>query len=259
MILFVYSLVVLIATFLGSFIGLGGGVIIKPVFDLINVHTLPEIAFLSSCAVFSMSIASTTRHIIKKTPIKASVVLLISVGSVAGGILGNFLFNKAISVAPSQNIVKGFQSLTLFLLLICVILSVKGDLKSFKVKNPIAIVLSGLLLGTTAAFLGIGGGPINVAFLTLMFSFTMKDAAVYSVAIIFFSQLSNIIITYIKTGFVGFPVKILWVIIPCAVIGGLIGSMFNRKCDEKVIKTTFITSVAMIASLSLFNAIIAFS
>lgn len=46
----------------------------------------------------------------------------------------------------------------------CVIIFVSGNFKTFNVKNPIAILLSGLLLGTAAAFLGIGGGPINVAF-----------------------------------------------------------------------------------------------
>ncbi len=84
----------------------------------------------------------------------------------------------------------------------CVIIFVSGNFKTFNVKNPIAILLSGVLLDTAAAFLGIGGGPINVAFLTLMFSFTMRDAAVYSVAVIFFSpNAQTFISTYIKTGF----------------------------------------------------------
>lgn len=258
MILFIYSAVVFIATLLGSFVGLGGGVIIKPVLDVINAHTLSQIAFFSSCAVFAMSLTSTARHIIKKTPIRPSVVLYVSIGSVAGGIIGNFLFNKALSSAASQDTVKGIQSAVLCVFLICVIVFVSGNFKTFKIKNPVAIVLSGLLLGTAAAFLGIGGGPINVAFLTLMFSFSMKDAAVYSVAIIFFSQLSNIITTYIKTGFGDFSVEVLLIIIPCAVIGGLLGSKLNRKCSEKVIQTTFTVSVALVAALSLYNAAASF-
>lgn len=258
MVLIIYAAVVFIATLLGSFVGLGGGVIIKPVLDVINAHTLSQIAFISSCAVFSMSVSSTTRHIIKKTPIKISIVLEIAMGSVAGGILGNFLFNKALLSAQSPDIVKGIQSTLLCVLLICVVVFVSGNFKTFKIQNPIAIILSGLLLGTAAAFLGIGGGPINVALLTLLFSFSMKDAAVYSVAIIFFSQLSNIITTYIKTGFEGFPLKVLLIVIPCAIIGGLLGSKLNRKCNEKAIKVTFTIAVSLVAVLSLYNAITAF-
>ena len=37
--------------------------------------------------------------------------------------------------------------------------------KSFKVKNPICIILVGLALGFIASFFGVGGGPINVHFL----------------------------------------------------------------------------------------------
>lgn len=258
MVLILYGFVVFLATLLGSFVGLGGGVIIKPVLDVINAHSLTEISSFSSCAVFAMSITSTTRHIIKKTPIKPSIVLLVALGSVGGGLLGNYLFNYALSVSSTPNTVRGIQSAILAVFLVCVIIFVSGNFKTFNVKNPIAILLSGLLLGTAAAFLGIGGGPINVAFLTLMFSFTMRDAAVYSVAVIFFSQCANIISTYIKTGFSGFDMKVLLVIIPVAVIGGFIGSILNRKCNEKAIKVTFIIAVSSVAALSLYNAVMSF-
>ena len=258
MVLILYGFVVFLATLLGSFVGLGGGVIIKPVLAVIKAHSLPEISFFSSCAVFAMSITSTTRHIIKKTPIKPSIVLLVALGSVGGGLLGNYLFNYALSVSSTPNTVRVIQSAILAVFLVCVIIFVSGNFKTFNVKNPIAILLSGLLLGTAAAFLGIGGGPINVAFLTLMFSFTMRDAAVYSVAVIFFSQCANIISTYIKTGFSGFDMKVLLVIIPVAVIGGFIGSILNRKCNEKAIKVTFTIAVSSVAALSLYNAIMSF-
>lgn len=152
MVLILYGFVVFLATLLGSFVGLGGGVIIKPVLDVINAHSLTEISFFSSCAVFAMSITSTTRHIIKKTPIKPSIVLLVALGSVGGGLLGNYLFNYALSVSSTPNTVRGIQSAILAVFLVCVIIFVSGNFKTFNVKNPIAILLSGLLLGTAAAF-----------------------------------------------------------------------------------------------------------
>ena len=110
----------------------------------------------------------------------------------------------------------------------------------------------------TAAFLGIGGGPINVAVLTILFSFTMRDAAVYSVAIIFFSQLSNLITSFVNTHFEGFDVKYLLVIIPAAILCGFFGAKLNRKCNEKTIRTVFTASVCAVAALSLYNAVTAF-
>ena len=40
MIFIIYGAVIFIATLLGAFVGLGGGVVIKPVLDVINFHPL---------------------------------------------------------------------------------------------------------------------------------------------------------------------------------------------------------------------------
>lgn len=61
-----------------------------------------------------------------------------------------------------------------------------------------------------------------------------------------------------KTGFSGFDMKVLLVIIPVAVIGGFIGSILNRKCNEKAIKVTFTIAVSSVAALSLYNAVMSF-
>lgn len=258
MIFIIYGAVIFIATLLGAFVGLGGGVVIKPVLDVINFHPLVQVAFFSSCAVFSMSITSTAKHLKNKTPINMKFVLLFALGSVLGGFTGNKLFSLALANSSSPDIVKGIQSSLLCALMILVIASVNLNVKKFSIKNPALISLTGLLLGMTAAFLGIGGGPINVAVLTILFSFTMRDAAVYSVAIIFFSQLSNLITSFVNTHFEGFDVKYLIVIIPAAILGGFFGAKLNRRCNEKTIRTVFTVSVCAVAALSLYNAVTAF-
>ena len=57
---FIYSIVIFLSTLLGAFVGLGGGVIIKPMLDVLHMHTLSEIAFFSSCAVLAMFLAVST-------------------------------------------------------------------------------------------------------------------------------------------------------------------------------------------------------
>lgn len=251
-------MVILIATLLGAFVGLGGGVIIKPMLDVLAFHDLTQISFFSACAVFAMSVTSTARHIKNKTPINPKIVTLFGLGSAVGGILGNKIFNIALTASETPDTVKGIQSVLLFSLLVLVVLSVNVNVKKFHLKNPFAIVFSAFALGLVSSFIGIGGGPINVAVITVLFSFTMRDAAVYSVAIIFFSQLASILTTFINTGFAGFDLKYLIAIIPCAVLGGLIGAKLNRKCSEKVIRVVFTITVSAFALLSLYNAVSAF-
>lgn len=255
MIYLIYGAVIFVATCLGAFVGLGGGVIIKPVMDFIGFHSLQEIAFYSSAGVFVMALTSTAKHIRKKTPIDIKTVLLFSLGSVFGGFLGNRGFDYALKSVEFPDTVKCIQSLMLFILMVFVIISVNAKIKGLGISNPAVITISGLILGFIAAFLGIGGGPVNVAVLTVLFSFTMKDAAVYSVAVIVFSQFVNLVTMYIETGFKDFDFKILAVVAVCAVFGGTVGAGFNRKYSEKTIRTVFTVVVLGVALLTLYNFI----
>lgn len=259
MIYAIYSVVIFIATLLGAFVGLGGGIIIKPVLDFISFHELAEVAFFSSGAVFAMSVTSTIKHIRNKTPINMKTVLFFAVGSILGGFVGNKIFNYALSISNSPEIVRAVQSTILAIFLVFVIVSVNAKIKHFEIKNPVAIVFVGLMLGLSAAFLGIGGGPINVAVLTVLFSFAMRDAAVYSVAIVLFSQLSNLATIFVNTGFKGYDLKYLLVIIPFAILGGFFGAKLNRKCNEKTIRTVFSIAISLVVVLSAYNAVIAFA
>jgi len=58
MITLLYTLIILIATTAGALGGLGGGVIIKPLFDAIGVHDASTVGVYSTLAVFTMCIVS---------------------------------------------------------------------------------------------------------------------------------------------------------------------------------------------------------
>ena len=240
---------------MGAFVGLGGGVIIKPLLDLIGHDPVSVVNFISACAVFSMSISSTVKHVKAKTEIDFKFIVTLSIGAVAGGIGGSSLFDYLLTQFDNDTL-KRLQGLILGILLVASVIYINvKNAKSFKIKNPAGIVFVGLALGFIASFLGVGGGPINVAFLVLFFSMSMKDAAVYSVGTIFFSQLSKLVTMAIKGSIPDFSPLVLIVAVVCAVTGGIIGAQMNKKCNEKVIKTVFTVVVAAIAAVNFYNAI----
>ncbi len=55
----IYFVVIVLANTVGAISGMGGGVLIKPILDLIGVHSVAGISFYSTVAVFTMSIVST--------------------------------------------------------------------------------------------------------------------------------------------------------------------------------------------------------
>jgi len=83
----------------------------------------------------------------------------------------------------------------------------------------------------------------------------VKESAVYSVAIIFFSQLTKLITLFASDGIAPYSHqwKTLLFILPAAVIGGLVGSKFNRKFDDKVIRKVFVAAMIVLVALNLYN------
>ena len=254
----IYSAVILVATTLGAFVGLGGGVIIKPVLDFIGKEPRMQVDFLSAAAVFTMSVVSTGKCIKRKQKIDVGIILFIAAGSVTGGWLGSAVMDY-IGTFIAQQTIRCIQAFTLAILLTAVSICVSKNSFSFNIKNKLAILFVGLVLGFIASFLGIGGGPINVAVLALFFSMNVKDSAVYSVAIIFFSQLSKLITIFATAGFESYAHqwKTLIFILPAAVIGGFIGSSLNRKFDDKLIRKVFVTVMVLLIILNVYNGVTA--
>ncbi|MGN0542392.1 MAG: sulfite exporter TauE/SafE family protein [Acutalibacteraceae bacterium] len=252
----IYAVVILVATTLGAFVGLGGGVIIKPVLDFIGAEPRMQVDFLSAAAVFTMSVVSTGKSIKNKVSFKKDIIAFVAIGSIAGGYLGSACMNLLGTVAKQDNI-RCIQAFTLAVLLTAVCIYVSKCSFSFKIENSFAVCAVGLALGFIASFLGIGGGPINVAALTLFFSMSVKDSAVYSVAIIFFSQLSKLITIFATTGVEPYAHqwKTLLFILPAAVIGGFLGTKLNRKFDDKIIRKVFAVSMVVLVALNIYNGV----
>ena len=250
----IYTAVILAATTLGAFVGLGGGVIIKPVLDFIGQEPRMQVDFLSCVAVFTMSVVSTCKSIKNKRKFDKSIVLFIAFGSIAGGWLGSAVMDF-IGGYIEQSTIRCIQAFVLACLLTAVSIYVGKCSFSFNIKSKAAILAVGLVLGFFASFLGIGGGPINVAVLTLFFSMNVKESAVYSVAIIFFSQLSKLITLFATDGISVYSHqwKTLLFILPAAILGGIIGNTLNKKFDDKIIRKVFVSVMVLLIILNLYN------
>ena len=89
-----YFIIIILANTVGAISGMGGGVLIKPVFDAIGAHSVPAITFYSTVAVLTMSVVSTLRQR-KNLVIDYPVAGLISLGAIIGGMLGNVVFESS--------------------------------------------------------------------------------------------------------------------------------------------------------------------
>lgn len=254
-----YFIVIVLANSVGSVSGMGGGVIIKPVLDLVGAHDVASISFYSAVAVFTMSIVSTTRQVKTGAKFDWKLLLLVSFGAIVGGFSGNIAFDSFLTFFGDERVVNLIQIVLTIITLLFAFLYAKYNWKSFQFKSFLWYLGCGFILGFLASLLGIGGGPINVSLLMLLFAMPIKQATFYSIATIFFSQLSKLVTIASTTGFVNYDLSILYYVIPAAIIGGLVGARLSNVLSEDKVLVVFQFIIMIVLMINIFNGIMLFT
>ena len=245
--------VCLAASAAGGICGIGGGVIIKPMLDALGVLSVSAISFLSGLTVLSMSVISVFRQR-KARLVELGTGSLLAAGAVAGGIAGNAAFQAVKTMAGSDRFTGVVQALVLALLTLVYSAFLRDRLPSFRVQNPLACVGIGGIMGLLSAFLGIGGGPVNLAVLYFAFSMDTKKAAANSLYIIMFSQFSSFLTSCVQGTIPVFPWHYLLLMTAAGVLGGILGSRVNKRISAEATDKLFAGLLCGIVLICLYNA-----
>lgn len=254
----IFLMVSLMASIIGSICGIGGGVIIKPVLDATGVMGVSSISFLSGCMVLAMAMIS----VYKSMKRDASIVDLrlgtpLAIGAAVGGVLGKDIFQYAYAILPNEDKVGTIQAIVLTVITLGALTYTifSSKIKTHHVKNIFAGVVIGLLLGLISAFLGIGGGPINLVVLAYFFSMDTKYAAANSLYIILFSQSTSLVSTIIKGKVPDYNVVVLILMVLGGVFGGMIGSIICKRISSSQVSKLFIGLMIIIVYINVYNAV----
>ena len=215
----IYFFIALFATTAGSMAGLGGGVIIKPLLDVLGDFNVATISVLSSMTVFSMAIVSIIKQIRYRFKIQYKKTILIGIGLIS----------------------------------VYIFMNNRNKFKTYNVSGIFSCILIGIGLGSIASFLSIGGGPINVCVLTLFFSMNTKEAAVNSIVTILFSQGSKLISIATTTGFETFDLSVMPFMIVGGILGGILGSRYNKSIKELYVLKVFNFVVISLIIVNFYN------
>ena len=260
----IFFLTALLPCIIGATSGIGGGIIMKPVLDLIGSSAAAanirggslgprEINLLSGCTVLAMSAVSLLRGRKNGIRIESGRGIALAAGAVAGGIAGKAIFSLAVRTAD-RNLVGSIQSAMLILMTCCVILYIrkKNTIAKKNLRHLPACAALGLGLGLVSAFIGIGGGPINIMAISYFLSMDTKTSALHSLFVIFLSQLASFAITIIE-GIPPAPMIALATMIPGGVTGAIIGSWVVKLLRNEQIDRLFNTLMLAVIALSFYN------
>lgn len=250
-------LAALFATFMGAICGNGGGVIIKPVMDALLDITVSTISFMSSTTVLVMTITSLLRSRKGSVRIDKAKGTSLAIGGAAGGVLGSYLFSMVGKAVGNGELVSFIQNLSLIIFTAAVFIFTiyKSRIRTLNVSNQILTFIIGLSLGLISAFLGIGGGPINIIVLAYFFSMDSKTAALNSLFIILFAQITNLVSFMISNGIPELNYLFLIGMWITAVVGATLGRMVSKKVDNRTVDKLFMLLMSIIIAICLYNCI----
>ena len=250
----IYFFIALFATTAGSMAGLGVGVIIKPLLVVLGDFNVATISVLSSMTVFSMAIVSIIKQIRYRFKIQYKKTILIGIGSIVGGVIGEKVLKYVLNLSDGSSITTIQNSILLILLIsVYIFMNNRNKFKTYNVSGIFSCILIGIGLGSIASFLSIGGGPINVCVLTLFFSMNTKEAAVNSIVTILFSQGSKLISIATTTGFETFDLSVMPFMIVGGILGGILGSRYNKSIKELYVLKVFNFVVISLIIVNFYN------
>lgn len=252
-----FLLIPLLASTIGSIVGAGGGVIIKPVLDMLGVMPVKTLSFCSGCAVLSMSVASLIRGRNDDVKLDLKVSTSLATGAVFGGIIGKDLLELTANAFETESMLGAMQSILLAVTMVIVIIYVciKSKVRSMNIKNALVSVVIGLLLGAISSYVGIGGGPLNVAVLLFFFGMDAKTAAKNSIFIIVFSQLASIFMCLFTHTVPEFSWFYLILMSVGGILGAMLGNWISKRIDNRAVEFLLKLLTLFVAIISVINAI----
>ncbi len=252
MVYIIEVVVCVFATTIGAVCGVGGGVIMKPVLDACGIMSVEQVSFLSGCTVLAMTCVSVLRQG-KGSLTKTTCAL--AAGGAIGGVLGKNIFQRMVLFFGSGRIAGKWQAIILFvfLLLTFFYMMAEGRIRTYHVKGIMPSLLIGGLLGGVSAFLGIGGGPMNLMVLYFFYSMETKEAVQNSLFIIFTSQLCSLATSIATKSVPIFPWLTLLIMVACGILGARIGRRIHKRLTGHGIQILLDLTILLILGICLYN------
>ena len=253
--LFIFAICLLAST-IGGICGIGGGVVIKPVLDLTSVMSVSAASFLSGLTVLSMSVISVVKNR-GSNELEPQRSVPLGLGAAVGGIIGKLLFESIKKAAQNDSAVGFVQAVVLGAMVLGTLgyVCVKARIVTRQIKNPAVSSSVGLGLGICSSFLGIGGGPMNLAVMHYCFSMGTKQAAANSLLVILLSQTANLIFSLVRGSIPAFSWLTLVLMVTAGLTGGFIAARLHKKLSVKTTDNLFKALLVIIFMICVYNAL----
>ncbi|WP_026907017.1 sulfite exporter TauE/SafE family protein [Paucisalibacillus globulus] len=261
----------MLTAFIGSLVGLGGGVILIPSLLMLN-QFVPGFEWATPQAIVGISLItmvftslSSSLTYLKEGRVDYKTAILFLTGSIPGSMIGSWL--NQFMETEVFSLYFGFLIIIISLLFFLKRTSkkrnvtgrnirtfhVNGEDYQYSVSTPFAFLLS-LVVGTLSGLFGIGGGSIMVPAMILLFGFPVHIATATSMFMIFFVSFIGAG-THIALGHITW--LYVFFFIPGAWIGGRLGAKTNQLLRGKTLEWILRITLIIIGLRMIINGLTA--
>lgn len=253
MIILISLIIGFLSAFVGSLVGLGGGIVFVPAMlflyqymDGFSWASAQTIVGISLITMIFTGLSSTLAYMkLKRVDIKTGVLFLF--GSIPGSVVGSWI-NSKVDV-DSFSLYFGILMLVILVLMFIDrekiaknrelkitdqtrTFYVEGEQFQYNVPVAPAFILS-FFVGALSGMFGIGGGTISVPALILFFGMPVQIAIATSMFMIFFISIMSSI-SHIALGHIEWAYVIFFVI--GSYVGGTVGARTNKMLKGKTLE-----------------------
>ncbi len=180
---------------LAAILGLGGGIMLVPIFTLLLNLPIQQAVGLSLCCVMATSVTATSRYL-PDGLVDLRMVLLLEITTIIGS------YGAAVVAGQiSPKIIALLFAVVMVFSAVMMLFNKSGDTQEDRAhKHGVPLAMGGsLIAGGLVGLLGIGGGVIKVPILRLLLGKTMKQAVAASTMMVGISAAFGLL-PYVQRG-----------------------------------------------------------
>lgn len=219
----IYLAICALSAFLGLGSGLGATTLLRPMLDAVSPLPLPTLGVLCTMAALCAALVSAFFALREPIALDQDSLLLLSVGAALGGVLGDLLASRFLSVlpAPPAVLLQNALLFTLSALPLIYFQTLSRTLRPLQL-TQIALFPAALALGLFASFLAFGAEPLSLMVFFLLFDMENDEGFTAVLTVTLFSMAAKLVTMLIRYRLNLPDAEMLLLVIPGAIGGALL-------------------------------------
>ena len=250
----IYFLFAGASAFFGLTAGLGATTLLRPLLDAVSPLPPASIAMLCTMATLGAALVSAFFALGQPLALHQDELLLLAVGSALGGILGDLMANRFVSVIPRDTAIL-LQNALLFTLVALPAVYFRTLSRTVRPLSltRLASFPVALVVGLLASFLAVGAAPLTLMLYFLLFDAENDESSAAALTVSLFAMAGKLVMLLIRSRLrIPDADALLW-LLPGAVGGALLSMVpavqrQTSRAGEALLRLSLFTSLINMAA-----------